>query len=190
MRLIKKIKFEMVIALVMIILLFPFMFFTAVLIKIESKGPFLFWSKRYGISKNLFYMPKFRSMSINTPIVTTRRLINPDVYITRVGKIIRKTSIDELPQLWSIFIGDMSFIGPRPLLWTEKRLLSQREKFKGNSIKPGITGWAQVNGRDMNSPQKKIEHEKFYIKNKSIILNIKIIAKTLIILLSFKNIAH
>jgi O-antigen biosynthesis protein WbqP len=183
-------KLEPLIALAILVMISPFLIFIILIIKFESKGPALFWSKRYGLSKNIFYMPKFRSMIIDTPIASTQTLKRPELYVTKFGNLIRKTSVDELPQLWSIVLGNMSFIGPRPLLSTEKKLLSQREKFKGNDIKPGITGWAQVNGRDNNSPKKKIEYEKFYVANKSFLLDVKIILKTFIILLNFKNITH
>ena len=183
-------RLEPLIALALLIIISPFLILITLIIKFQSKGPTLFWSKRYGLKKHIFYMPKFRSMMTNTPIASTQTLKKPELYITKVGRIIRKTSVDELPQLWSIVTGRMSFIGPRPLLSTERRLLSAREKFKGNNIRPGITGWAQVNGRDNNSPKKKIEYEKFYLANKSFIMDIKIILKTFAILFNFKNITH
>ena len=183
-------KLEPLIALTILVLISPFLILIMLIIKLESKGPALFWSKRYGLNKNTFYMPKFRSMIIDTPIASTQTLKKPELYVTQFGNIIRKTSLDELPQLWSIVLGKMSFIGPRPLLSTEKKLLSQREVFKGNNIKPGITGWAQVNGRDKNSPKKKIEYEKFYLANRSYFMDIKIILKTFSILFNFKNINH
>lgn len=187
---IKFIRIEAFIALILLVLLLPLFIITAIAIKFETKGSILFWSKRYGIKKKIFLMPKFRSMVNETPIASTQTLIKPEKYITQVGKFIRKTSIDELPQLWSVLKNDMSFIGPRPLLSTERNLLSQRETFHGNNLRPGITGWAQVNGRDNNSPKKKIEYEKFYIKNKSLILDFKIILKTFMIIFKYKNISH
>ena len=183
-------KLEPLIALAILVIISPFLIFIMLIIKLESKGPALFWSKRYGLNKNIFYMPKFRSMIIDTPISSTQTLKAPELYVTKFGNVVRKTSVDELPQLWSVVLGNMSFIGPRPLLSTEKKLLSQREAFKGNNIKPGITGWAQVNGRDNNSPKKKIEYEKFYLANKSFLMDVKIIFKTFIILFNFKNITH
>ena len=183
-------SFESLIAFILLLILSPLMIIVILLIKLETRGPSIFWSKRYGLNKKIFLMPKFRSMILNTPIASSQTLKKPNQYITFFGKIIRKTSFDELPQLWSIITGEMSFIGPRPLLSTEKKLLSEREKFRGNQIKPGITGWAQVNGRDQNSPQMKIKHEKYYIENNSIYLKCKIILKTFILLLQFKNIRH
>ena len=184
------IKIEPIIAFILLMLLLPFLLLVALIIKIETRGNVLFWSRRYGKRKKLFFMPKFRSMVTNTPIASTQTLKEPEQYITKVGNFIRKTSIDEIPQLWSIIMGKMSFIGPRPLLYTEKKLLSEREKFNGNNLNPGITGWAQVNGRDNNSPKKKIEYEKYYLENKSINLDIKILLKTITIFFNFKNIAH
>ena len=190
MKLFKFIKIEPMVALVLLTLLLPFLLLIALIIKIETRGNILFWSRRYGKKKILFLMPKFRSMVTYTPIASTQTLKEPERYITKVGRFIRKTSIDEIPQLWSIIMGKMSFIGPRPLLYTEKKLLSEREKFNGNNLNPGITGWAQVNGRDNNNTKKKIEHEKFYLDNRSINLDIKIILKTITIIFNFKNIAH
>ena len=183
-------KIQPLIAIFLLIILSPLLILIMLVIKFESKGPVLFWSKRYGIDRKMFFMPKFRSMIKNTPIASTQTLKKPNQYITNFGKIIRKTSVDELPQLWSIIIGKMSFIGPRPLLSTEKKLLSERGKFKGNDLKPGITGWAQVNGRDTNSPQMKMKYEKYYIENKSFFLNCKIILKTFFIVFRLKNITH
>ena len=183
-------KLEPLIALTILVIISPFLILIMLIIKLESKGPALFWSKRYGLNKNIFYMPKFRSMIVDTPIASTQTLKTPELYVTKFGNVIRKTSVDELPQLWSIVLGNMSFIGPRPLVSTEKKLLSLRETFKGNNIKPGITGWAQVNGRDNNSPKKKIEYEKFYLANRTPFMDIKIILKTISILFNYKNITH
>lgn len=183
-------KLEQLIALFILIIISPFFILISLIIKYETKGDAIFWSRRYGARKKIFLMPKFRSMITSAPLASTQTLQKSHLYVTKFGKIIRKTSIDELPQLWSIFTGKMSFIGPRPLLSTEKKLLSEREKFNGNFIKPGLTGWAQVNGRDKISPKKKMEYEKFYIENKSFLLNLKIIIRTFTILFNFKNISH
>ena len=161
MKLFRFIKIEPIIAFILLILLLPFLLLVALIIKIDTRGNVLFWSRRYGKRKKLFFMPKFRSMVTDTPIASTQTLKKPEQYITKVGSFIRKTSIDEIPQLWSIVMGKMSFIGPRPLLYTEKKLLSEREKFNGNNLNPGITGWAQVNGRDNNSPKKKLNTKNF-----------------------------
>ena len=118
-------------------------------IKLDSKGPVFFKQKRVGIHKTYFNILKFRTMRIDTPHdMPTHMLSNPDMWITRVGKFLRKTSLDELPQLFNIFVGDMSIIGPRPALWNQYDLIAERDKYGANDIKPGLTGWAQINGRD------------------------------------------
>ncbi len=121
----------------------------AILIRCEDKGPIIFKQKRVGIHKKYFNLYKFRSMKMNTPHdMPTHMLENPEQYILKVGAFIRKTSIDELPQLWNIFKGDMSIIGPRPALWNQEDLIAERDKYGVNDVKPGLTGWAQINGRD------------------------------------------
>ncbi len=132
----------------LIILAFP-MLIIAVIVKLDSKGPVLFKQKRVGINKTYFSMPKFRTMYSAAPAnMPTHMLNNPAQWITRSGKILRKLSLDELPQIWCIFIGKMSVIGPRPALWNQEDLIDEREKYGANDIKPGLTGWAQINGRD------------------------------------------
>ena len=135
-------------ALALVILAIPMLIF-ALLIKLDSKGPVLFWQKRVGLHKETFMMPKFRSMYTDTPAEMPTHLLNdPDRWITPVGKIYRKLSIDELPQIWSIFTGKMSIIGPRPALWNQFDLVEERDKYGANDVRPGLTGWAQINGRD------------------------------------------
>ncbi len=125
------------------------MLVVAILIKCEDPGPVIFKQKRIGENKNQFLLYKFRSMKMDTPHdMPTHLLKNPEQYLLKIGRIIRKTSIDELPQLWNIFKGDMSLIGPRPALWNQEDLIAERDKFHANDIKPGLTGWAQINGRD------------------------------------------
>lgn len=120
----------------------------ALAIKIDDPGPTLFRQRRVGQHKTYFQLLKFRSMKMNTPDIPTHLLENPDQYITRIGHFLRKTSLDELPQLFNIFIGDMSIIGPRPALWNQDDLIAERDKYGANDVKPGLTGWAQINGRD------------------------------------------
>ena len=135
-------------ALALVILAIPMLIF-ALLIKLDSKGPVLFWQKRVGLHKETFMMPKFRSMYIDTPAEMPTHLLNdPQRWITPVGKVFRKLSIDELPQIWSIFTGKMSIIGPRPALWNQFDLVAERDKYGANDVRPGLTGWAQINGRD------------------------------------------
>jgi len=121
----------------------------ALIVKLDSKGPVLFWQKRVGIHKQTFMMPKFRSMYTETPAnMPTHMLTDPKKWITRSGRILRKLSLDELPQIWSILVGDMSVIGPRPALWNQDDLIAERDRYGANDVRPGLTGWAQINGRD------------------------------------------
>ncbi len=127
----------------------PFILVFIIAIKFTSKGPILFKQKRIGIHKETFNILKFRTMRIDTPSDTPTHLLNdPDQYITKIGKFLRKSSMDELPQLWNIFVGDMSIIGPRPALWNQYDLIEERDKYGANDVYPGLTGWAQINGRD------------------------------------------
>ena len=132
-----------------LLVLSPLFLLLIILIKIDDPGPAFFFQKRVGIHKSYFKLFKFRSMKRSTPNdIPTHKLENPEQYITRIGKVLRKTSLDELPQIWNILIGHMSIVGPRPALWNQDDLISERDKYKANDIKPGLTGWAQINGRD------------------------------------------
>lgn len=140
--------FDIIFSFLGMIILSPLFLCVALAIKIDDRGPVLFKQKRVGVKKSYFWLYKFRSMKTNVPDVPTHLFNEPDKYITRVGGLIRKTSIDELPQLWNIFMGDMSTIGPRPALWNQDDLITERDKYSANDIRPGLTGWAQINGRD------------------------------------------
>ena len=143
-------------------------------IKLESKGPVLFKQKRVGIHKSHFYILKFRTMRIDTPKDTpTHLLANPDQYITKVGKFLRKTSLDELPQLFNIFVGHMAIIGPRPALWNQFDLIEEREKYGANDVRPGLTGWAQINGRDELEIPVKAKLDGEYVEKMSVIFDVK-----------------
>lgn len=135
-------------------------------------------------------MPKFRTMKVNAPNVATHLLKNPDKYIYKFGFFLRKTSLDELPQIYSLLLGQMSFVGPRPALFNQKNLIKKRTKLGIHKILPGITGWAQINGRDSLSINDKVKFDFYYLKNKSIYLNIKIIIKTIFSIFLYKNISH
>ncbi len=172
--------FDVIFSVIIIILLFFPIILISILIKITSKGSVLYWSERIGQNNNVFLMPKFRSMNENTPQLATDLLKNPGEHITGIGAFLRKTSIDELPQIWSILIGEMSFIGPRPALFNQYDLIEMRTNKSIHILKPGLTGWAQVNGRDNISLNKKIDYDYFYLKNKSFILDCKIIILTFI----------
>lgn len=157
---------------------------------IFEKKSVIHWSKRIGLDNKKFLMPKFRTMSLDTPQVATHKIKNSKRYLTKFGRFMRKYSIDELPQLYSVFKGDMSFVGPRPSLFNQYDLISLRKKNKISTIKPGITGWAQINGRDDISIIKKISLDKYYLKNMNLYLDIKIIFLTIFSILKKKNIKH
>jgi len=162
-----------------------------VLIKIDSRGPILFKQKRVGKNKKYFNILKFRTMYIYTPKdKPTHLLENPEQYITRVGKFLRKTSLDELPQIWNILIGQMSVIGPRPALWNQYDLINERENFKVNEIRPGLTGWAQINGRDELPIKVKAEFDHYYIKNMSFALDCKCFFGTILSVIKHEGVVE
>jgi O-antigen biosynthesis protein WbqP len=157
----------------LVILAVPMLIF-ALIIKLDSKGPVLFWQKRVGLHKKTFMMPKFRSMYTETPSdMPTHLLDDPQRWITPVGKIYRKLSIDELPQIWSIFTGKMSIIGPRPALWNQFDLIEERDKYGANDVRPGLTGWAQINGRDELEIPVKAKLDGEYAKKISFLFDCK-----------------
>ena len=144
------------------------MLIIAVAVKLDSKGPVLFWQKRVAIHKGTYMMPKFRSMYTTAPAtMPTHLLTSPDQWITPVGKFLRKTSLDELPQLFSILKGDMSVVGPRPALWNQYDLIAERDKYGANDVRPGLTGWAQINGRDELPIDVKARFDGAYVENLS-----------------------
>ena len=145
-----------------VFLAFP-MLLISLIILISDPGPVFFKQKRFGRNRKFFQILKFRTMKVDTPDVPTDQLENPEQYITKIGKLLRKTSLDELPQIFNIFVGHMSFIGPRPALWNQERLISLRAKVHANDVRPGLSGWAQINGRDDISEQKKAKLDGEYI---------------------------
>jgi O-antigen biosynthesis protein WbqP len=171
----------------------PFFVFTFLLVICTSKGGAFYWSKRVGMNNALFDMPKFRSMRLDTPALATHIMNsqdNPNHYLTPVGSFIRKTSLDEIPQLWCVLKGDMSLVGPRPALFNQDDLIQLRTKSNVHTIKPGITGWAQVNGRDELTIPKKVELDYYYAKNQSISLDCKIILMTVLKVLRRDGVSH
>ena len=155
------------------VLAIPMVIF-AMIIKLDSKGPVLFWQKRVGLHKKTFMMPKFRSMYTETPSDTPTHLLNdPQRWITRVGKIYRKFSIDELPQIFCILTGKMSIIGPRPALWNQYDLIEERDKYHANDVRPGLTGWAQINGRDELEIPVKAKLDGEYVEKMSFLFDCK-----------------
>jgi O-antigen biosynthesis protein WbqP len=164
-----------------IIVLSPILLIISLAIKLDSKGPVLFKQKRVGINKTHFNILKFRTMTIDTPKDTpTHLLANPVQYITRMGKFLRKTSLDELPQIWNIFIGEMSIIGPRPALWKQYDLIEERDKYGANDVIPGLTGWAQINGRDELPIEVKAMLDGEYVKRISFWMDFRCFFKTII----------
>lgn len=154
------------------IVLSPLFLVLIIAIKLDSKGPVLFKQKRIGLHKKHFFILKFRTMRIDTPKDTPTHLLeNPDQWITKVGEFMRKTSLDELPQIWNIFVGDMSIIGPRPALWNQYDLIEERDRYGANDVLPGLTGWAQINGRDELPIKQKAELDGYYVKNMSFALD-------------------
>lgn len=172
-RIIKRI-IDIIASIAGLILVSPFYLILMIAIKLDSKGPILFKQKRIGINKSYFYIYKFRTMRIDTPKdCPTHLLKNPENYITRVGKFLRKTSLDELPQIINILRGEMSFIGPRPALWNQEDLISERDKYGANDIVPGLTGWAQINGRDELEIPVKAKLDGEYVKKMSLLFDVK-----------------
>lgn len=178
-------------SLILLLLLLPLISLICVIIKLTSKGPVLFMQKRIGKNKKEFLIMKFRTMFINTPKdMPTHLLENPEAFITPVGKFLRRTSLDELPQLINILIGDMSFIGPRPALYNQYDLIELRDKHGVNSILPGLSGWAQINGRDELDIPTKVELDAFYLRNMSLKLDIMILFKTFVNVIIRKDIVE
>ncbi len=166
------------------------MILTAFLVKLTSTGPVLYWSDRVGRNNKIFRMPKFRTMLIDTPAVATHLLGDPDRWLTPVGKFLRKSSLDELPQLFSILAGDMSIVGPRPALFNQGDLIALRTEKGVHQLTPGLTGWAQVNGRDELPIPVKVELDGWYLQNQSLILDLKIIVQTFVQVLRKEGITH
>lgn len=179
-----------VLAIVLLIVLCIPILIIMLLTKCTSSGPAIHWSSRVGRNNTLFQMPKFRTMRTDAPDVATHLLADSDRYITPVGKILRKTSLDELPQIWSILKGDMVFVGPRPALHNQADLIALRTQKNLHLLTPGITGWAQINGRDTLTIPDKTELEVYYLQNRSFILDCKILARTLFAVFKRKSIAH
>ena len=166
------------------------MIIIAILVKASSPGPIIFWSSRVGIDNCLFRMPKFRSMRIDAPNVATHLLENPDRFVTPIGRFLRKTSLDELPQLFSVIKGDMSFVGPRPALFNQDDLIALRTQKGIHRLIPGITGWAQVNGRDDLPIPQKVAYDAVYAANRSLVFDARTILRTLKNVLISEGVKH
>lgn len=181
---------DFILSLILLIALSFLILFMALIIKLTSKGPVLHWSDRVGKDNVIFKMPKFRTMCVGAPDVATHLLENPIKYLTPFGRFLRKFSFDELPQLWSVLKGDMSFVGPRPALYNQEDLIELRTKNGLHALIPGITGWAQVNGRDNLDIPQKVEYDKHYMNHRSLIFDLKIIFLTLVKVLRSEDIHH
>jgi len=162
----------------------------AVAVRLTSKGPALYWSDRVGRNNRIFKMPKFRSMQVGTPAVATHLLGKPQAHLTPMGSFLRKSSLDELPQLWSILRGEMSFVGPRPALFNQHDLIGLRTQAGVDKLLPGLTGWAQVNGRDELSIVDKVALDVEYLQKKSLAFDVKIMILTVFRVLSRDNVTH
>ncbi len=160
------------------------------MVRLTSEGPALYWSDRVGIGNGIFRMPKFRTMRVDTPAVATHLMKNPDVYLTRIGSFLRRFSLDELPQLYSVLKGDISFVGPRPALFNQDDLVELRTGKGIHKLIPGITGWAQVNGRDELPIPVKVEFDEYYLKNRSFSFDIKILWMTFVKVVRREGVSH
>jgi len=180
---------DFICSLLALVILSPLFIILIIAIKLDSKGPVLFKQKRVGIHKKHFNILKFRTMRIDTPKdIPTHQLKNPEQYITKVGKFLRMTSLDELPQIWNIFVGQMSIIGPRPALWNQYDLIEEREKYGANDVPVGLTGWAQINGRDELPIKVKAKLDGEYIKQIGLGMDIKCFFGTIRSVLKFKGV--
>jgi O-antigen biosynthesis protein WbqP len=177
-------------ALIAILLFFAPLLLIAIAVRITSSGPILFWSARVGRNNRIFQMPKFRSMRIDTPAVATHILQNPEEWLTPIGSFLRKTSLDELPQLWCILKGDMSFVGPRPALFNQDDLISLRTEKGVHRLVPGLTGWAQVNGRDELPIPQKVALDVDYMQYQSFFFDLKILRMTALKVLIRDGVSH
>jgi O-antigen biosynthesis protein WbqP len=182
--------FDLVVALIAAALLALPIVITALAVRLTSPGPVLYWSDRVGRHNRIFKMPKFRSMRIDTPAVATHLLQKPEQWLTLIGSFLRKSSLDELPQLWSILKGDMSFVGPRPALFNQDDLIALRTEKGVHELVPGLTGWAQVNGRDELPIPQKVQLDVEYLERQSLLFDIKILWMTALKILARDGVSH
>ena len=182
--------FDLMLAVLASIFLLVPVLLVAILVRLTSKGPALYWSDRVGRGNKIFKMPKFRSMRIGTPAVATHLLQDPKAYLTPIGSFLRKSSLDELPQLWSILVGDMSFVGPRPALFNQQDLIALRTRHGVHELVPGLTGWAQVNGRDELPIPEKVALDIEYLERRSLWFDIRILWMTFVKVLRRDGVSH
>jgi len=182
--------FDLLLSIAILVLLAAPMLLIAIAIRLSSKGPALYWSDRVGINNETFKMPKFRSMLIDTPCVASDLLDNPDVYLSPIGGFLRSFSLDELPQLFSVLKGDMSFVGPRPALFNQNDLIALRKEKGIDKLLPGITGWAQVNGRDILFVTEKVDLDEVYMQRQSFWFDMKILWMTFLKVVKRDGVSH
>jgi O-antigen biosynthesis protein WbqP len=182
--------FDILLVLLVAVPMFVPVLLVAVAVRLTSKGPVLYWSDRVGRSNVIFKMPKFRSMRLGTPAVATHLLANPKAHLTPIGSFLRKSSLDELPQLWSILVGNMSFVGPRPALFNQQDLIDLRTQEDVHTLIPGLTGWAQVNGRDELPIREKVALDAEYLTRKGLRFDIKILWMTFLKVIQRDGVSH
>lgn len=182
--------FDFLLALWLIVVLLVPVILVFVAVRLTSPGPAIYWSDRVGRRNRIFRMPKFRSMRANTPAVATHLLADPSVYLTPIGSFLRRSSLDELPQLWSILVGDMSFVGPRPALFNQDDLIDLRTQCGVHQLVPGLTGWAQVNGRDELPITEKVKLDLEYMKRQSFLFDLSILWLTFIKVIRGDGVSH
>jgi len=185
-----KLIFNLIFVILILIVLAPLILLIGIAVGITSKGPIIYWSRRVGRDNKIFKMPKFRSMRKNSPEVATHLLKNPDKFLSPIGGFLRKSSLDELPQLFSVLKGDMSFVGPRPALFNQFDLIRLRTEKGVSSLLPGITGWAQINGRDDLTIQEKVALDLEYLNNQSLLFDIKVLWLTVIKIIKNDDVSH
>lgn len=181
---------DLLMASVILLVLSTLLFVIALLIKLTSKGPVLYWSDRIGVDNTVFNMPKFRTMRTGAPVLATHLLNEPDRYVTPVGGFLRKFSLDELPQLVAILKGDLTFVGPRPALYNQYDLIELRTRKGIHRLVPGLTGWAQINGRDNVTIQKKVDFDEYYLRHRSLALDLKILFLTFLKVVLGDGVTH
>ena len=182
--------FDLILSTIIIFSLLVPMLFISLLIRLTSKGPVLYWSDRVGLDNSIYKMPKFRSMKVDTPEMATHLMLNPEKFLSPIGGFLRRSSLDELPQLISILKGDMSFVGPRPALFNQDDLIALRLEKGLDKLLPGLTGWAQVNGRDELSISDKVAFEVEYMQNQSFWFDLKILWLTFLKVINKKGVSH
>jgi len=182
--------FDLSLALVLSLLLIWLIVLVAIVVRLSSKGPVLYWSSRTSVNNQLFNMPKFRTMRVETPVLATHLMTNPNAFLSPIGAFLRRFSLDELPQLFSILKGEMSFVGPRPALFNQDDLISLRSEKGVDKLVPGVTGWAQVNGRDNLTIPEKVNLDVEYLNRQSFWFDLQILCKTLLKVVRSEGVSH